>query len=285
MELLWLKYFCDAAQTENFSETARRFFVPPSNISQTMKKLEEELGVKLFDRTKNKLTLSHGGRVYYEGVKKALAELEGARAALSDSEGGVSGELKLKVCTNRRIVTGAIERFSELYPSVSFKIRHEGGNDGDFDIIITDAQLDDTRFSKRLLIDEAVSLALSRNNPLAARESLEARELSGEHFITMHEGSSMYRLAGRICAEAGFEPSISICTDDPMYIRKYVEMGLGVALFPTFSWKGQFSESVVVKSVGNFRRQTYIYRPEGRYTSRASAIFEEILEKTVREEE
>ena len=43
MELLQLTYFCDAAETENFSRTAQRFTVPPSNISQSIKRLETEL--------------------------------------------------------------------------------------------------------------------------------------------------------------------------------------------------------------------------------------------------
>ena len=48
MELLQLTYFCDAARSENFSQTARKFFVPPSNISQSIGRLEKELGCALF---------------------------------------------------------------------------------------------------------------------------------------------------------------------------------------------------------------------------------------------
>ncbi len=282
MELLWLKYFCDAAESENFSETARRFFVPPSNISQTIKKLEGELDTKLFDRTKNKLTLSHGGRIYYEGVKKALAELEGAKKALSDFSDKISGEISLKVSTNRRIVTSAIEKFGELYDSVSFKIRHGGGSDCDFDIIITDAELDERKFKKNVLVKEKLCVAVSQKNPLAAKEKIELSDLSTEHFITMHEGSSIHSLVCEICKNAGFEPNISICTDDPFYIRKYVEMGLGIAIFPIFSWKGQFSGDVALIELDNYSRTTYLYRPQGRYATRASQIFEEILfEKTL----
>lgn len=277
MELLWLKYFCDAAESENFSETARRFFVPPSNISQTIKKLEGELGTRLFDRTKNKLKLSHAGKIYYEGVKKALLELEGAKKALSDLSDGISGEICLKVSTNRRIVTDAIEKFSELYDSVSFKIRHGDGNDSDFDIIITDEELDEKKFQKKTLIKEKLCLAVSEKNTLAKKEKINISELSSEHFITMQEGSSIHRLVCEICKNAGFEPNISICTDDPFYIRKYVEMGLGIAIFPLFSWKGQFSEEVALIPLDDYTRTTHLYRPLGKYATRASILFEEIL--------
>lgn len=50
MELLQLTYFCDAASTQNFSQTAKRLNVPPSNISQSVKRLEEELGAELADK-------------------------------------------------------------------------------------------------------------------------------------------------------------------------------------------------------------------------------------------
>jgi len=50
MELLQLTYFCDAAVTQNFSKTAQKYNVPPSNISQSIKRLERELSAPLFDR-------------------------------------------------------------------------------------------------------------------------------------------------------------------------------------------------------------------------------------------
>ena len=58
MEILQLKYFCDAAQTQNFSKTAKKFLVPPSNISQTIKRLEKEVETTLFERHANKIKLN-----------------------------------------------------------------------------------------------------------------------------------------------------------------------------------------------------------------------------------
>ena len=72
MELLQLKYFCDAAETENFSLTAKKFSIPPSGVSQAIKRLEDELGTELFARGANRITLNEQGRIFYDGVKKAL---------------------------------------------------------------------------------------------------------------------------------------------------------------------------------------------------------------------
>ena len=65
MELLQLTYFCDAAESQNFTKTAQKFGVPASNISQTVHRLESELGVSLFDRRANKATLNEAGKVLY----------------------------------------------------------------------------------------------------------------------------------------------------------------------------------------------------------------------------
>ena len=64
MELLQLTYFCDAARTQNFSQTARYYQVPASNISQSVKRLEEELGAPLFDRRGNRVSLNPRGEAF-----------------------------------------------------------------------------------------------------------------------------------------------------------------------------------------------------------------------------
>lgn len=79
MELLQLKYFCDAAQTENFSKTAKKFLVPTSNISQSVKRFGRELGVELFEHRANKIALADAGKRFYEKAKLALEMLEDAK--------------------------------------------------------------------------------------------------------------------------------------------------------------------------------------------------------------
>ena len=71
MEILQLKYFCDAVQTQNFSKTAKKFLVPPSNISQTIKRLEKELETPLFERHINRIKVNDAGLYFYKNAKTA----------------------------------------------------------------------------------------------------------------------------------------------------------------------------------------------------------------------
>ena len=79
MEILQLKYFCDAAQTENFSVTAAKHHVPTSCVSQSVRRLEKELGCELFFRSANRISLNENGKRFYGGVQRALNALEEAK--------------------------------------------------------------------------------------------------------------------------------------------------------------------------------------------------------------
>ena len=72
MELLQLKYFKDAAELENFSKAAKKNMVPQPSISYAIKKLEDELGVLLFDRNGRKIFLNENGEYVYQKVSSIL---------------------------------------------------------------------------------------------------------------------------------------------------------------------------------------------------------------------
>ena len=275
MELLQLKYFCDAARCENFSKTARKFLVPTSNISQSVKRLERELSCELFDHRKNKIVLNANGRRLYESASRALLLLEDAADELKNKGEELSGDIGLICMSNRRIVTAAVERFVKENPRINFTIRHNAG-ESDFDILISD--LCPVEYDERhLLVDEAICVALSSSHPLASREEISLEELKNERFISMTEGSSIRRITVDTCTKAGFTPSTVVQTDDPFYVRKYVEMGMGIALVPECSWRGLFPSSVALVRLGGINRKTYAYLPSDRHVKQATAAFVKVL--------
>ena len=84
MDLLQLKYFSHAAQTENFSHTAQHFMVPTPSISVSIKKLENEIGVKLFDRTANTVKLNEYGKILLKAIVNSERLLKIARDEIFD---------------------------------------------------------------------------------------------------------------------------------------------------------------------------------------------------------
>ena len=76
MEILQLRYFYEIAQNENFAKTAEKFMVPASSVSNSVKRLEKELGVQLFDRSANCIRLNEKGRILSERLGEIFEKLE-----------------------------------------------------------------------------------------------------------------------------------------------------------------------------------------------------------------
>ncbi len=276
MELLQLKYFCDAAQTENFSKTARKYLVPTSNISQSIKRLEKELECELFDHKKNKIALNDEGKQFYASVSQALLLLDAAKAHVLEKGEQLQGDIRLACMSNRGKVTNAIEAFLKQHPQVNFIIQHSLSKDQDLDVIISD--IHPAEYSEKLLlVDEQISVAMNKKHPLASKPLLTVAELEHERFITMPPNSSLHKITMDACAEADFIPNVVIQIDDPFYLRRYIEMGLGIAFVPSLSWNGLFPPNIVLKKAESIRRKTYAFLPKRKYVKHSVEVFLQFL--------
>ena len=115
MEMLQLKYFYESAQNESFAKTAKKYMVPPSNISLTIKRLEKELGTPLFDRRANKIELNDSGALFYRNARSALELLESAEKSLKKSP--EIKAIRINIHITRRVVMEVIEKFRKLHHS------------------------------------------------------------------------------------------------------------------------------------------------------------------------
>lgn len=270
MELLQLQYFCETARTENLSATAKKFYVPPSNISNAIKRLERELGCELFNHFSNKITLNERGQLFYDRISEALTLISDAKTEAQDNEGELHGVINLRCKSNRGLVTAAMEKFLAMHPGVRFRMTFGEAQMKNMDLIVSyDMAME---YSERIfLLEEDIPIAMRNDHRLAYLDTVSVKDFKNESFIT---GLSLQTESA--CLEAGFRPYIALETNDPHYVRKYVEMGLGVAFIPSYSWRGTFSENIVLKSVG-VTRKTYAFIPAGRYVKRATREFIKVL--------
>lgn len=280
MELLQLKYFCDAAQTENFSKTAKKYSVPPSNISQSIKRLESELSVKLFNRKSNSLTLSEQGEKFYIKIKKALDIMDEARDEITDvAEKGI---IKICIMVHRQTAMRVMEKFRQKYPDVVIMSSYTPPVENEeFDLVIADDRFELKGAERKMIVSEEISLAVNSKNPLSNVENLTVKDIENESFISMNKGSSLYTITQKICNEFGFEPNIVMQSPDPVFIRKCVELNLGITFVPTLSWKGLFAENVVLKKLNGFHRTTYAYINKNKFVKKSVYNFLEMLKEYI----
>ncbi len=263
MELLQLKYFKDAALTENFSHTAKNFYVPQSAVSQSIKRLETELGVELFNRNSNKLQLSESGKLFYSYIEKSLSALEEGIASVKKYSTDTKGTISILINNNRRFITDCIAKFKSIYPYIDFNIYHNISEfeKTHFDFIISNELPDTNGYQKIPIIVENILLSIPKNHILSKRKSLDFKEIRNEPFISMSHNSSLYNILYEIFKAGGAYPNVTIYCDDPYYVRKYTAIGLGISLFPEFSWMGLLENNVVNIPFKDMspKRTTYLY--------------------------
>lgn len=264
MELLQLRYFKEVAECENISYVARRFMVPPSSVSVSVKKLENELRVQLFDRSSNTLAINEYGEILLRAVKRAESEIQRAITDILELSKTISGEICLLILTNRKYVMDKISRFKSEYPKVAFSIKHECyadcGNYSDYDIIISDGVINNNNFKREFFIHEEVCLALSTEHRFAGRECVNLQEIENEKIICMPRGSSLGDYVHNLFKKNNMHPCVAIECDEPECIREYTKIGLGVTFFPMLSWKSRIDKNVKLIRIGNgLYRDSYIY--------------------------
>ena len=283
MELLQLKYFIDAAETQNFSETAKKFYVPPSAVSQCIKRLENELNTKLFTRQANKIKLNENGILFAEKIKTALSLIDEAEKTITEQNG--TKKINLSIYINRRIIMQAVQRFSKAHSDIEIVTKYLLSPDSErVDLAISDTPVWKTDMLCEELLREDILLAIPKRNPLSKIDDITPEMLINEPFICTNEDSSLYSITQMICDRMGFKPHIVIRSDDPYYIRTCIELGLGISFIPSVSWRGQFSDQIVLKRVADYKRTTYVYKNPYTCTSQYIKDFLEMVHEECNKE-
>ena len=283
MEILQLKYFSHAAKTESFSQTARHFMVPTSCVSSSIKKLENEIGVKFFDRTANKIKLNEYGKIFLQAIEKSEKLINQAKTDIFDLSQTPFGEINLLVLTNRQKVTEAVSDFKRKYPKTSLNIRHQFQENLStlhaYDVIITDQIISDTYFDKHFWLTEEICLAVHKDNRLSDKLFVSTNELQKEKFISLDKHSRLRHYMDVFFEENLLSPNLVIECDDPQYVRKYLSMGLGVTFFPKISWADHISNDFCLLRINEgLYRTSYIYINKS--TTRLAQIFAQMLIST-----
>lgn len=229
MELLQLQYFFESAKTENFAKTAERHYVPTSSVSGSVRRLEKELGCQLFDRSCNSLTLNRNGKRLFRALQVAFDEIDSAVKDLTTVED--NREIRLLVRAMRGKVTDYIIEYNRAKPHIRFQINFDnaGQDFENYDIIIDEHSDLYPTYERMKLCHMRLRLVVSRDS-LLARKKLTLKQLAGQQFITLGEQSHVHKILLDACKKAGFQPNISIRSNDMKYYEKLVDSGIGIGV-------------------------------------------------------
>jgi LysR family transcriptional activator of glutamate synthase operon len=256
MELQQLKYFREVAEREHVTRASEKLLVSQSAVSRAVTQLEEELGVPLFHRQGRAVVLTRYGRVFLEHVTRALNILESGKRSLSEQTGEESGMVSLGFLNSLGIemVPRLIKEYRRKHPRIQFTllVQHSGELlmeelvAGSIDLSLSVPgmfQRNNIRWNH--LLDEELIIALPQTHRLAARRTLNMRELSPEPFLTLSPDHTVRGIFDRVCADASFSPKIAFEGMDISTLRGLIAAGLGIALLPPAS--ARFAGIVEIK--------------------------------------
>lgn len=163
MELSVLKLLIEVVRRGSFAAVARDRHLDPSSVSRAIAGLEEELGIRLFQRTTRQLSLTEAGIAYVKRIEPLVEEMQQAIDVATDTSGQPQGALRVtaSVSFGLKCIVPLLPRFSTLYPDLTV------------DLLLTDAVVD--LFTER--IDVAVRLGFLVDSTLIAQQLIQTRYL------------------------------------------------------------------------------------------------------------
>ncbi|AOT69470.1 LysR family transcriptional regulator [Geosporobacter ferrireducens] len=278
MELLQLRYFKMIAETEHITKVAEELSISQSALSKTIKILETELGVKLFDREGKYIKLNQNGKIFLKYVNKTLQSLEDAKKELLDHNHNSKNEITIYVQAAMFMLPKIISMFSEKHPHIKFHISQKqfspGNKKYDFMIYIPSPNASHSENTITLLEEEIV-LAVNKNHKLANRKSVSLCDLSTENFISLPEFTQLRISTDHYCRISGLTPNIILeCYDSPT-ILELVKNGMGISFVPRYSWGDITDKELSLVSISSPKctRLINLTWDDSEYLSNAAMLF------------
>lgn len=283
MELLQLQYFLTVARMEHVTEAARSLHVTQSSLSKTIQRLEEDLGVPLFDRKGRKLRLNEFGSKFLCRVERALFELEQGKLELRDLSNPEHGTLELAV-TTASTLPNILREFRKKRPDIQFHVQMLTTQEmvtllhrGEVDFCLSSPPIQDDDIECQIVFIDPILVAVPRGHRLADRSIVSLTELKDELFVGVKKGYGTRDFVDAICKSAGFTPTYVYEGDEPARLIQLVEAEIGIAFIPSTARDSR--EQITYLQVENHElvREIALLWHRSRYISRAAQEFREVV--------
>lgn len=283
MELFELQTFMAVVQEGSFSRAAQKLHRSQPAISQTIRKLEEELGEPLLDRSSRDGTITDAGQVMYAYAQKLINLRTEAQGALTELRQLHSG--KLSIAANEftcLYLLPVLDEFRRLYPTIKITVVRSLASRIPDELLSHNAELGVISFhpsSPELqsiaVYSDRLTFIVHRAHPLAGQLRVKIQQLGAEVFIA-HNVASPYRLKV-IDAFRKSKTPLNMNVELPTIesIKKFVAMGNGVALLPRISVQEDLGPKLVTVPVPELqfeRKLRIVYRKRSKLSHAARAF-------------
>lgn len=272
MDLLQLQYFCTIARYENITKAAQAMFVSQPNLSTSLSRLEDDLGVKLFERRRGKVTLTKNGKLFLEYVERTLNELNSGIDAVRAAQRSSFDQLRV-VSSQMDFITEILHRYP-VDKQIKIKQIHCShvdvydrvlADDADFGFYFGEAKTKVLEYIP-MLTSERIAI-VHKGHPFALRKRISVQELADQPLICNYcrDDADFFKT---IESSYGFIPQILFECDDTQVETALISSGRGIAVAPLpnyYKYKRlnpdlpihyvRFEENLPLTQMGIVRRQ------------------------------
>jgi len=292
MELRQLRYLVALADELNFTRAAANQHVAQPALSQQIRRLEDELGLALVERTTRHVSLTEAGELLVVRARRVLAELDAAGTELEALRGMHTGHVTIGAMHTMGPVDLSLPLavFHDRHPAVGLTVREQSSEEMAEMLRVDELDLAFLSVTERVeshglglhqLVSEELVVLLPPEHALAGRKQVRMAELAKEQFISFREGARLRELLFAAGRHAGFEPRVTLESNESRQVRRLVSRGLGVAILPRSDAEGSGAEVAVATLVDPaLRRDITLAWREGRRHSPAAAAFIDLARAT-----
>ncbi|MCY9210195.1 LysR family transcriptional regulator [Bacillus subtilis] len=286
MEWEQLEYFQTLARIQHVTKAAETLSITQPALSRSIVRLENHLGVPLFDRQGRSIKLNKYGEIFLKRVDSMIREYtegkEEIQSLLKPDQGEVS--LGFLHTLGTTIVPNLIGAFKDQYPNVHFQLNQSHSNQlldklksGELDLCLLASFPVESNIMWKPLWKEELFLFLPKNHVLATREDITLNEIANEPFVLMKEGFALRVTIDHIFEQVNINPNIVFEGEEAATIAGFVAAGLGVSILPDFKGLDQTNIAKVRISWPRFERTVGISWIEEKYLPPVTENFKQYI--------
>jgi len=245
MELRHLRYFITVAEELNFSKAALKLYTAQPSLSQQIKDLEEDVGVKLLHRTKRKVELTEEGAVFLEQARLTLAQADKAVAMARQVSKAKQQMLRIGFVpvAEMKVFPYVLPNLRVQNPDLKIELLSLNNNEqmrlikkGELDITFTRQNFQNDEIESQFVLREPLIFILPKDHPLTKYERIPVKELDGIDFIipAAEESLTLHNLILDFAKQNGIEFNIIQKADNILFNINSIGIGLGCTILPGY---------------------------------------------------
>ncbi|SKA55771.1 LysR family transcriptional regulator [Enterovibrio nigricans] len=274
MDVRQLRYFLCVAEQRNFTRAAKQLHIAQPALSVAIKKLENAIGLPLFDRNEKQVHLTHEGEVLKVHAQRILQQVEDANTAMAELRGLQKGEVRVGVpgMLGSYFFPSILMGFKSQYPDLKLIVVEAGTQsirqmllDGELDIGVIHSRDVPAALETKHLISSQMVAVTSQEHPLANQKSISFRAFFDEELVMFKKGYFHREFIDRVCHEHNIEPHLSFETNLLAMILNIVRHGFAITALLELVTEHEpglvaipFEEPVTLDIAMAWRKQGYL---------------------------